>query len=52
MLWLFAWVKKSSSNINKATLYDKSYKKEIHWYENIKTGEKFELKIKKNPIKY
>ena len=46
------WVKKSSSNINKAPLYDKSYKKEIHWYENIKTGEKFELKIKKNPIKY
>ena len=45
------WVKKSSRNINKAPLFEKGYAKEIHWYENIKTGERFELKLKKQPIK-
>ena len=47
------WVKKSSRNINKAPEFDKRYKKEIHWYENIKTGEQFEFKVKlkNNPQK-
>lgn len=41
------WEKIKIPDIEKAVKFEKGVAKEIHWYENIITGERVDFKIKK-----